>query len=164
MLSFAAFGVLGLALAGAGLSDLVRYEIPNSLSLAIIAAFVPMALQLPLATSLWHVSAGLVVLALAAAIFTAGTIGGGDVKLLAATALWMGWHNLLPFILLTALAGALIALLLLILRRLAARLPTAERWYGRLLKPGEGVPYGLAIAASGLAFLPRLTVAELSQF
>lgn len=163
MLSSAALGLYAIALAAAGVSDLVRYEIPNTVGVALVVAFALMAPALPLAASAWHVSAGLVVLALASGFFAAGVIGGGDAKLLAATALWMGWRNMISFILLTALAGALIALVLLVVRRLAPGPPKPGRWYSRVLSKSEGVPYGLAISAAGLASISQLSVAELSR-
>lgn len=163
MLTTVALGLYVVALAAAGVSDLIRYEIPNALSIALVIAFALMATALPAAASAWHLSAGLVVLALASGLFVAGVIGGGDAKLLAATALWMGWRNLLSFVLLTALAGALIALILLITRRLAAGRPKGNHWYSRVLSESEGVPYGLAISAAGLASISQLSVAELSR-
>ncbi|HZT50781.1 MAG TPA: prepilin peptidase [Stellaceae bacterium] len=155
MLVALALAVYVLAFAFAAVSDLVHYEIPNALSVALAAAFLCFAPALPFAAAAGHVMAGACVLVLAAAGFCLGLMGGGDVKLLAAAALWMGWHNLATFLLLTMLAGAALGLLLLALRRV---LPRARnwRWFSRALSPGEGVPYGVAIAGAALALLPRL--------
>jgi prepilin peptidase CpaA len=155
MLQQAALAIYVLALLAAGFSDLVRYEIPNTVCLVLVAAFAPFAWSLPLAAVAWHVACGVAMLAATAVFFALRLFGGGDAKLLAATALWVGFENLASFILVTAIAGGVLGLLLLAVRRFAPA-PAPGRWYGRLLGRGEGVPYGLAIAVSGLALLPSL--------
>lgn len=152
MLSAAAITLYALALLAATVSDLTRYEIPNRVSLAVVAAFALTLPEMPLWTSLAHVSAALVLFALGTALFVANVWGGGDVKLLAATTLWTGWSGLASFLLFTALAGALLALALLILRRTLPVAP-AGRWYSRLLSRSEGIPYGVAIAAAAALVL-----------
>src|ERR1700674_5223480 len=91
--------VLGLfpaAMAFAAASDLITMTISNRLSLALCAAFflVAAAVGMPLADIGRHVLASLVVLAVAFAFFARGWIGGGDAKLAAATALWLGFAHL----------------------------------------------------------------------
>ncbi|HUZ73003.1 MAG TPA: prepilin peptidase [Stellaceae bacterium] len=158
MLEWLALGAYAAALVAAGLTDLVRYEIPNGASLVLVAAFGAIVPSLSLPAAAAHVTAGLAVLAATAACFALRLMGGGDAKLLAAAALWMGWRNLFAFIVLTALAGAFLGLALLLLRWCLPRACAAGRWYSRLLSPGEGVPYGIAISASGLALLPLLAL------
>jgi prepilin peptidase CpaA len=63
-------------------------------------------------------------------------LGGGDVKLLAASALWTGSAALLPFLTATALAGGLLAAVFLVFARRGGR--------------RVALPYGVAIAAGGL--------------
>jgi prepilin peptidase CpaA len=145
-----------LVFAAAAASDLVRYEIPNALSLVLVAAFVPFAMGSTLGLAATHVLAGLSMLLATALCFGFGLMGGGDAKLLAAAALWMGWHNLLPFLLLTTLTGACLGMLLVVLRRLLPRAGQSGCWYGRLLSRREGVPYGVAISGAALALLPRI--------
>ena len=163
MLASLALVIYVVALAAAGLNDLVRYEIPNGLSLALVGAFALYAPALPLSVLVAHLTAGLAVLAVVALAFAAGLMGGGDAKLFTAMALWMGWQELLPFLLLTALAGGAIALILLALRRLLASRNRVGGWFGRLMAPESGVPYGLAISMAGLALIGRLGVAEMSR-
>lgn len=158
MLSFA-YGIYVLALAAAAISDLVRYEIPNGLSVALVAGFGLQAIALPVATTLDHIVAALTVFGLMSALFAGGICGGGDVKLLAATALWIGWPNLPQFLLVMALAGGALALMLLLARRIAAARVAATTGARprRIFAPEAGVPYAVAIAIAGLAMLPRLT-------
>jgi len=152
-------GALGFAAA----SDLIRYQIPNLASLALIAAFAFVLPSISAGTLAAHAAAGIVVFAVAAIGFAAGICGGGDVKLLGATALWTGWSNLAAFLLLTAIAGAVLALLLLAARRATARRPDLRfgRWYSRLLSDNEGVPYGVAIAFAGISVLSQLDLGAL---
>ena len=159
-----AIGVYAAALAGAGASDLVRYQIPNAASLLLVGGFLLIAPALPSATALAHASAAIAVLIIGAVAFEAGIFGGGDAKLFAATALWMGWQHLAAFFLLTAVAGGLLALVLLAVRRLADKRPQLRHghWFSRLLSTDEGVPYGVAIAASGLVLLSQLGLADLT--
>lgn len=161
MLVALALSVYVVVFAAAAAIDLVRYEIPNALSLALVAAFLPFASALPLAVAASHLLAGLCMLVLTALCFAFGLMGGGDAKLLAAAALWMGWHDLAPFIFLTALAGACLGMVLLALRRLLPNARQAERWYSKALSPQEGLPYGVAISGAALALLPRLAAAAL---
>lgn len=164
MLTAAAIGLYAIVLVAAAVSDLRHYEIPNSLSLALLAAFALTLPALPLTTVVHHVSAGLAVLAAASVLFVAGLWGGGDAKLIAAASLWFGWRELAAFLLLTALLGGLLALALLLLRRFVPAEAATGRWYSRLLSPIEGVPYGVAIAGAGLALAPRLIPSDPVSF
>jgi prepilin peptidase CpaA len=157
MLATAALVIYVGALAAAAASDLVSYQIPNSVCVVLVAGFALAALDpaLPGSVILAHLSCGLALLALTALCFAFRLMGGGDAKLLAATALWVGWREVLPFVLLTAIAGGVLGLVLLTLRRFAPGAAGSGRWWGRLLARGEGVPYGIAIAVSGLLVLAR---------
>jgi prepilin peptidase CpaA len=156
MLASLALATYAAALVGAGVNDLVRYEIPNAASVALVASFAILVPSLPLPVAVAHVSAGLAVMVATFTCFGLGLVGGGDAKLFAAAALWMGWRNLTAFSVLTALAGAVLGLALLLLRYCLPRAGAADRWYSRLLRAGEGVPYGIAISTAGLALMPLL--------
>jgi prepilin peptidase CpaA len=141
----------------AGIRDLTTFTIPNWISLAIIALFFPVALITHL--SLPHlegaVLVGLAALVLGVGLFALGWIGGGDAKLLAASALWMGWPAVLPFLIWTSVAGGLLSVALLASRKVAGYYPLGgPAWFGRLMQPGGPAPYGLAIAAGGLIAFP----------
>jgi prepilin peptidase CpaA len=141
-----------------GLRDATTFTIPNWISLALIAVFLPAALvggvslpQIGLAGLI-----GLGALFAAMGFFAMGWIGGGDAKLFAAAALWLGFPAIVNFVLVTGLAGGALALALLGLRSMWLR-PIAERgpaWFGRLARPGGDVPYGVAIAFGALATFP----------
>jgi prepilin peptidase CpaA len=102
-----------------------------------------------------HLSAGLIMLLVGFAMFSRGWIGGGDAKLMAAAALWLGCDSLLVYLVWTALLGGGLALLLLTYRRLLPPLWLARQtWAMRLHDPKEGIPYGIALAGAGLLVYP----------
>jgi len=92
MLNSLALILFPLAMIFAALADLFTMTIPNRLSLALIGAYFLLAiyLRIPLETIALHVSCGLAMLLLTFMMFHFRWIGGGDAKLAAATALWLG--------------------------------------------------------------------------
>ncbi len=148
----------GLLLTGA-IKDLVSYTIPNWISLTIIGLFPVTALAagLPLSTIGLHVGIGVAVLAAGMAMFALRWIGGGDAKMFAAAALWMGWPAVMDFVLWTALTGGMLAMALMSLRTAAFRpmVMIGTRWLVKLSEPGGAAPYGVAIAAGALVALPQ---------
>lgn len=138
----------------AALKDLTSYTIPNWISLALIAAYVPAAFAVGLPLQAMGLSFAVAVGALivGVAMFALNWIGGGDAKLLAASTLWVGLAGLAPFLLGTAVAGGVLALTLIAVRKqpLQALVPANPRWLYRLGSPGEAVPYGMAICAGAL--------------
>jgi prepilin peptidase CpaA len=88
--------------------------------------------------------------------FSRGWIGGGDAKLAAATALWLGFAHLPDYLIYASLFGG--ALTLLIVQFRALPLPRAfvgREWAERLHQRGAGVPYGIALAAAALWIYPQ---------
>jgi prepilin peptidase CpaA len=139
----------------AAVKDLATFTIPNWISLALCAGFVGTALAAgePLATMGLALATAAGVLVLGVVGFALGWIGGGDAKLMAAAALWIGPAGLLGFALFTALAGGALALGLLALRSawLSPLAAAGPAWTKRLSTPGEAAPYGVAIALGALA-------------
>jgi prepilin peptidase CpaA len=141
----------------AAMRDVTTFTIPNWLSLLAIVAFFPVALlaHVPLAMFGAAVAVGVGALVLGILMFSLGWIGGGDAKLFAACALWLGFPAVLPFMVWTSLAGGVLALTLLWSRKLAVSYPAVgPAWFGRLMQPGGDVPYGLAIAVGALVAFP----------
>lgn len=144
LLSIALLGVLAVLLVSAGIEDLRIREIANWKNGAIAAlaplfwwsvglpAWPGMAIQLGI---------GLIVFGVFTIAFVLGQMGGGDVKMLGAIALWFPWEPLLDLLMIMAIAGGVITALLLIDRRVR-----------RARGPIE-VPYGVAIAFAGLVSL-----------
>lgn len=150
--------ILPILVICAALRDITSYTIPNWISAALMVGFVAAApaLGLGLPAIGMHLAIGFGFLLVGMAMFALRWVGGGDAKLLAATALWMGAPSTVDFLLITGLAGGALAMLLMTLRSLEFRnfVQMGPAWMGRLATPGESVPYGVAIAIGALAVFP----------
>lgn len=153
------FPVLMLVAAG---GDVARYRIPNWLCLSLAAAFpvAALAAQSPLALIGVQLLAGAVALAVCAGLFFLRWMGGGDAKLIAVAVLWLGGSGLMDFIFVTALAGGVLALALILMRSAKVRplMPAGHAWLDKLASPGAPAPYGVAICAGALAAMPAAAV------
>ena len=144
-------------MAFAASSDLLTMTISNRISLVLIAGFFALALVIGMspAVILTHIGAAALVLVVAFGFFAAGWIGGGDAKLAAATALWLGFDHLLVYLIYASLLGGLLTLVLLQARAVPLpRLLVGQEWAERLHRKDFGVPYGIALAAAALAVYP----------
>ena len=149
-------------LVAAAVFDLTTYTIPNMVPASMLALFVTLLVTMainghPLGlndTGL-HLLAGLLGLVAGIAMFAFGWVGGGDAKLFAVAALWLGWDALLDYALLAALLGGCITVALIAVRRV--RLPSIleeQPWISALADRKQGVPYGVALAMAALTVLP----------
>ena len=152
LLIFPAMVVVG------GLRDLTSFTIPNWISAVLILAFFPAALAYGLAPGAIGAHLGVFALALLAGMgmFALRWIGGGDAKLFAAAALWLGFPASLSYLMVTAMAGGGLALALISLRSPILRpyVLSGPAWSRRLAEPDESVPYGVAIAIGALIAFP----------
>ena len=145
-------------MAFAASSDLLTMTISNRLSLALTAAFFLMTLitGMGLHAIGMHLGAAALVLVVSFGFFSQGWIGGGDAKLVAATALWFGFDYLFDYLLYASLFGGALTLILLQFRKLPLPAVLARQtWVLRLHEQGAGVPYGIALAAAALAVYPK---------
>src|SRR5882672_8823150 len=144
-------------MAFAASSDLLTMTISNRVSLILVGSFFALALAsgMNAADMLSHVGAAGVVLVVAFGCFARGWIGGGDAKLAAATALWLGFDFLLNYLIYASLFGGVLTLVLLQFRMVPLPPMLAGReWAERLHSKESGVPYGIALAAAALAIYP----------
>ena len=131
----------GLALLVAACTDLRSRTIPNRLTAGL-------ALAAPLwwwatGLTLWPDVAGQIVFAvLVFALFTGAfalrAMGGGDVKLIGALALWLPWEPAIRMLFLMSVLGGVLTVVMMIRARLAKTGAAIE------------VPYGVAISCAGL--------------
>jgi prepilin peptidase CpaA len=145
---FAEILLAGLAalLVFAAVIDARTFTISNRLNLTV-AALAPLY-WLSIALAPWpgiaiQLAAGIGVFAILAGAFYAGMMGGGDVKLAAALALWFPPGVTVKFLVLMSIAGGVLTIGLLVWHR-------ARRREGR-----PQIPYGIAIAFGGLAILAQ---------
>ena len=143
--------IFGALLIAAAWSDVRSYLIPNRLSILIALFYVGYASSSADETDIiGAATVAIAVLLVAAALFAANLMGGGDVKLMAASALWAGPAYVFPFLFVTAISGGVLSLGVLLhphLAALAGRVTTTQN---------RRVPYGVAISAGGLLVAARL--------
>ena len=119
------------------------------LVLAVAAGMAP-------ADILSHLGAGALVLAVAFGCFAMGWVGGGDAKVAAAAALWLGFGHLLNYLLYASLFGGALTLLLIQFREWPLPFPFAgQAWLLRLHAKESGIPYGIALAIGALMIYPE---------
>jgi len=140
-LSWILLGLLALLLVVASWGDLKTRTISNGLNIAVALLAIPFWWASGLA--LWpditlQIGVALLVFAAFAGVFALGGMGGGDVKLLGALALWLPWPAVLTLLVIMSLAGGALTLAMLIRKRLAHSEARLE------------IPYGVAIAFGGL--------------
>lgn len=152
--SILAFFFFPVLMISASICDVTTMRIPNKLVLVLLFGYAACA---PLSgLSLFEIAtsmlAAVTVFCLAFGAFACGWMGGGDVKLMAATALWLGLPQLPAFLFWTSLFGALLTLTLLLYR--AVPLPESLKGYGdwvsHLHQRTTRVPYGAAIGPAAL--------------
>ncbi len=140
---------LGALLIAAAITDLRARIISNRLNLAV-AALAPLW-WLANGYALWpdmvvQLLVGAAIFTLFAALFALGMMGGGDVKLLTALALWFPWQAILSLVVLMALLGGVVTLVTVIHHKMTHRLGQPE------------IPYGVAISLAALWLLPWPTI------
>ncbi|MFZ5835349.1 MAG: A24 family peptidase [Pseudomonadota bacterium] len=139
--------------------DLVTYTIPHFAPLLLIALFVVFAgwQGLPWAQTFGHAGVGIAMLVAGWVLFALGLLGGGDVKLFAATSLWMGWGGMANYLIIFSLCGGILALTLLLFRRLPLPAGLARHnWIAVLHRKEQGVPYGVALNIGAILAWPQL--------
>ena len=144
----------------AAAKDATSMTIPNWISLAVIAGFfivIPFVWQ-GLDTFITHLLVGLSFFSVGFAMFAFGWLGGGDAKLMAATALWWQWDEAVIYIFYTTMLGGALAILLVFGRRFIPSSVLTADWAHHLFKDEKKMPYGLALAGGALLTLPQSAI------
>jgi prepilin peptidase CpaA len=150
--------LLGMALfVAAAYGDVKTHRISNWLVAAVaVVAIARLIVIGDLGFALYTVGASLLVFIATFLLFWKGLVGGGDAKLLSATALLVGYHDLLNFLVLMSLCGALVSIAILATRRGALFSLVMRLIHGGSTQPEKlqlAVPYGTAIAAGAIVTL-----------
>jgi prepilin peptidase CpaA len=166
MFPVAHLGVATVLLLAAAGADTWKRKIPNAINAALgLTGLWAQASERGWVAMAYGLVAGLLTVALLWVPWLKGRLGGGDVKMAAGAAIWVGLPRLPAYLLLTALAGGLVAIVCYAFSARGARqeirtnLATAVAAAGPPevpLKGGAGrlsVPYGVAVAVSGLGML-----------
>jgi len=143
----------------AAVSDMLSMTIANRVSLILLAGFALVApfTGMEWAAYGWHFAAGVLVLAVTFGLFAVGGMGGGDAKLMAATAVWMGFDiTLLVYLVNSAFIGGALTLLILSYRKSPLAVYTGHNIFLRhFANVKAGVPYGVALGIGGLMTYPQ---------
>ncbi len=148
--------MLPLSLILAAATDLLTMKIPNRIPLVLLLSFL---LLVPFTSLTWSeigtsFIAALLVFIVCFGLFSANVMGGGDAKLLTATAIWYGFNSsLVAFLTTVAFAGGVVTLAFLLLRTQSHRAAAAGIWLPVSLTCAKKIPYGIAIAIGGFLTL-----------
>lgn len=145
-LAYGALALLAILLLIALVTDLKRRLIYNWCTVAV--ALLAPVYWLAHGEGLWpdaaiHLLVAIITFILFAIAFRIGMMGGGDVKLFAALALWFEWPIVVQLVFVASVLGGVVTV--------AAALH--HRWAKR--EGGVEVPYGVAIALAGLIFVTQ---------
>lgn len=172
VLNIALIGAFVGLLLAAAISDIRSMTIPNGVSIAL-AILYPAYVAVTGADWLDGLIAGAVVFAIGFVLFALNGLGGGDVKLLAASSLWAGTELLAPALFITALTGGLLCIALWLRRggpiriyqRLSGRQGNADIGAPVATGARSVVPYGVAILGGGafIAFAQLLPLYRLAE-
>jgi prepilin peptidase CpaA len=133
----------------AAYSDVKSFRIPNLLVAAVACLGIARLIVIgDPSVALYTVGASVPLLIVGFVLFAQGFVGAGDVKLITATALLVGYHDLPAFLLFMGICGALISLAVLVIQRYLP-LYAGPRLAVLLPKARLAVPYGVAIATAG---------------
>ena len=140
---FALGGVLILILLLAGIEDARTREIANwkNAAIALMAPVWWFVLHYGWADIGWQIGLALIVFALFIGAFHFGWMGGGDVKMIGALALWLPFQALVFMLMIMSIVGGALTLLMMF-----------EHWRTKAPGPVE-TPYGVAIAMAAMIAL-----------
>jgi prepilin peptidase CpaA len=151
--TYGLLAALAIALLVAAFTDLRNRQISNKLN-AAIAVCAPLfwwASGLSFGDIAWQLGVALLALVVLAGLFAMRWMGGGDVKLLTALALWVQPAMFLNLVIAVALIGGLLTLVF-------------GAWHiARRQRDRVAIPYGVAIAAGALLVLGNAYFPALQQ-
>lgn len=150
--------VFPLCMALAAMTDMLSMTIPNRLSILLAATFLILApfLGLGAAAIAWHALGALCVFVVCFGLFAINVMGGGDAKILTASALWYGFGlDLVTYLTFVGYLGGLLTLLIVLFRwQIASHFATILPIPAHFLDKDKGVPYGVAIGLAALITYP----------
>lgn len=158
MLEALIFVVFPFCMVFAIISDVLSMTIANRVSILLVATFAIVAPLTGMEWSAygWHFLAGMLVLCVTFAMFAIGGMGGGDAKLLAATAVWMGFSmELMQYLVYGSIFGGLLTVAVILYRGSTLSVFTGGNVFMRhFANEKVGIPYGVALGLSGLLVYP----------
>ena len=134
--------------------DVSKYIIPNWLVGSLLLLY-PVAVWMSPVAIDWQMAlvGMLIVFVIGYAVFAMKWMGGGDVELITAYALWVGLSNLAEFIFIFGVIGGVFSVALWVLRKGLLHTNRSGKPLPRILREGEPVPYGVAIVLGFMLML-----------
>ncbi|MEC5319383.1 prepilin peptidase [Brenneria populi subsp. brevivirga] len=167
--------LLAVCLLWCACSDLLTRRMPNRAIWLLLAGWLIFSLTDLLNTgepdmamlrqTLWALPGAALVLMSGFLLFLTGRFGAGDVKLMSVLCLWVGYGHQIVFVMITALAGGVLALGLPLLNTVSAAVAMGIQMANRMFKSrlpvppalptdlSQGIPYGIAIAFGAMYVL-----------
>lgn len=132
-------------------TDLTQQRIYNWAILMLLSLYFPLALSAGFDLQAVAMASGTAMIVFMAGLgcFSAGWLGGGDVKLAAVSALWLGPETVISYILWTAILGSIVTLSIMVLRRRQAMASGQD--YNR----HASLPYGPGMALAAIILFPQ---------
>lgn len=158
---------VSLVLLAAALEDMARLRISNFFPMLVVALFAAWVFVAGWENDIWqNGTVFIAVFAVGCVMFGLRWMGGGDVKLMAATALWFDWAGAVSWLVYVTVGGGLLALVIMAGRRMVPS-SVREKSSAAIFAAKGPIPYGVAIALgtvmalymagpnpSGQAYLP----------
>ena len=165
MIQAAILVIFPLCMAMAATSDLLTMTIPNRLSVVLVLSFLAIAplAGLSLSEIGMHAAAGAAVFAACFALFALNIMGGGDAKILPASALWFGFNpSLMTYLVYVSLLGGLLSLIIVALRANENSLLASGVRVPQTMLHARKIPYGIAIGAAAFLAFPESPLMQLA--
>ncbi len=153
MITYLILAVFPAALLVAAANDIYEFTIPNWVSIILVCAYPAAGFAVGAAPGVMAdgLMVGVAALAVTFALYAAKIVGGGDAKLVAAAAPWIGASALGVFLFNTAICGLALAIVMIMFRKLPFLPVYAQApWLIELHQRKKDLPYAVAIAGGGL--------------
>lgn len=136
-------------------SDFKQFIIPNRIPLCLLALYPAYVMTAGPAVD-WPIALAIAagVLAVGLGLYAVQWMGGGDVKLIAATTLWAGPEFAVQLLLLTTIAGGVLSLTVILWANYSWVVGMSS---GEVIKK---IPYGIAVAGAGLFVAGSLVTSQ----
>lgn len=164
MIEAAILVIFPLCMAIAALSDMFTMTIPNRVSVILLVSFLVIAplAGMGLQEIGMHLLSGLVVFVVVFGLFAINAMGGGDAKLLTASAVWFGFNfSLVTYMADIAVVGGALTLLILLLRSQSMLIAAIGIPVPQPLMAGKKIPYGIAIGIAAFIDFPHSSLMQL---
>ena len=142
--------LLAALLIAAAFQDMAKLTIANIFPTLILLLFPVWVAVVGPEADIWMNGVNfLIIFGVGLGLFALKWLGGGDVKLFAATALWFDFSGIIPLVFYVTMAGAGLTIILALLRRMVPA-GVKSRFEWAIFERKGPIPYGVAIAIGAI--------------